>query len=184
MEEMMTHDIEGLITKALANKTLVPKAIYNIVIDYSLLNIALDKLFKPDVLTMASFDDVEACRTLLHNSAHKGICKNLLGFGLPILENNNFEHIFISTVMLWLESSISNHNYITLVELEDEETLMAINNAILNILNDIRKQLLTLDPDMFDVTDYFTYNSHEYISINDYVMFKSIRNKVLCILRF
>ena len=184
MEELIMYDVENVINKALNNKTLIPRMIYNIQLDYSKLDYVVDKLFIEEVVERASGDDLVSCRELLVSAAHKGICKNLLAFGLPLVDNSNFKDTFTSSVLLWVETSTNNHSFGTLVNFDNEEVLSSIQNEILNILEKLTKDLKELDNDIIDVSDFFTYNSHDYVSINDCVMYKSIQDKVISILRF
>jgi len=178
------HDVEKMIASALKNKTLIPKALYNIQIDYTNLDDAVDKLFKSDVTDMASISDIVTCRELLLDSTHKAICKNLLSFGLPLISTGNYKDAFTSNVLLWLETNANNNKYITLLDFDNDNIILIVQNEIINVLTKISEDLKIIDPNVLDISDFFTYSSHEYVSINDYIMYKSIQDKVISILRF
>ena len=183
MDEMI-FNIEEIIVKALKDKTLIPKALYNVKIDYNKLDFSLEKLFVSDVLTRASSDDLMKCNELLKTAAHRGICKNLLTFGLPMVANDAFKDVFISNVLLWIETSTTHHYFNTLLDMENEETITIISNEIMNVLDFIIKELKSIDNSIIDVSDFFTYNSHNYVAVDDCIMYRSIQDRVISILRF
>jgi len=164
---LLMYNVEEMITKALKNKTLIPKAIYNIKIEYGKLDNVLDKLFKSDVKDIADMKDITSCLGLLKISARKAICKNLLSFGLPLIHTGNYKDTFTSNVILWLESCANNDKYITLLDFDNEITTMIVYNEIINILDIISINLKNIDPNVLDISDFFTYSSHDYISVND-----------------
>jgi len=183
MDEMI-FNIEEIISKSLKDKTLIPKAMYNVKIDYSKLDYSLEKLFVDNVLSMASNEDLVACEELLMTSAHRGICKNLLTFGLPMLANEAFKEMFTSNVLLWIETSTTHHYFNTLIDMENEETIAIISNEIMNVLDFIIKELKSIDDSIIDISDFFTYSSHNYVAVDDCIMYKSIQDRVISILRF
>jgi len=178
------YNVEEMITRALKNKLLIPKALYNIQINFTGLDSSVDKLFKNNVNDIATMSDIIICRTMLLKAAHRAICKNLLCFGLPIISTGNFKDTFTSTVLLSLETSANSGSYTTLLDFDNSEVAMVIQNEIINLIDKIILDLKHIDPNILDISDFFTYSSHEYISINDYVMYKSIQDTVISILRF
>jgi len=185
MEEMdMMYNLEYAITKALKEKTLIPKIIYNIKIDFAGLDSVLDKLFVKDLEDRINSSDIKACKDLLYAAGHRGVCKTFLSTGLPIHANANFKDAFTSSVMLWITTSMNNSKMETLLDLDDDSSILVIEDELMKIVDNFIEEIKTLDPDIIDISDFFTYIHHDYVSIDECIMYKSINDSVISILRF
>ena len=183
----MTNDIFDIVTyieNALKSKTLVPRALYNIKISYIELDSAILCLMDNKAHDMVTDKDLKDCSELLINSAHKGVCRSLLTYGLPLTATTGFRASFTAAVMLWVETVATDKYYNTLLNLSDDNALIKVENAVINVLEAITNDLKEIDPGLIDISDFFSYMSHDYISINDCVMYRSTHDEVISILRF
>lgn len=174
------YDIDNTIRLAIKNKTLVPRAVYNIKLRFGKLELLIDTIVNSSNMSMKDHDD---SISIMRSAMRRGVCRLLLSFGLPMLDNERFYESFSSTLIMWLEAGASKHSLLASVSMEEGFEIL-LTSEIVNFLSELKKDIYAIDKDVIDISDFYSYIEHDYMSINDYVMYKSFNDEVISILRF
>ena len=180
IDDVGVFDLDDSIKRAIRNKTLVPRAIYNIKLKFGKLELLMDDIVDGSSMSNADYVD---CVTIMKTGLRNSVCRLLLAFGLPMLDNNNFHEALTSSLVIWLEATASKHSFAHTLLITDSMELL-ISNELINFLTRLKKDISSIDNDVIDILDFFTYIDHRYISINNFIMYKSFNDEVLSILRF
>jgi len=181
---MKFYDLDASIEHAIRNKTIIPKVIYNIEIDFIEIDKTIWKYFRSDANSIADHKDIEEVYEILKASVHSGLCRALLSCGISFYKNNNYKDAICRIVNICLDSAIDRSSSVTLIDMDDENKLLAIDSAIINTLDKIIKNIKDLDNDVIEIQSFFSYLECAFITKNNIVMYKSFADRVISMLRF
>jgi len=176
------YDLEESITTALKNKTIIPKAILNIKLDFKEIEKVLLSLFKDDE-DISPEDLLECKKILLANTKH-GICRLLLVNGLYLKPTLNFVESFANNLFIWIENSAENNKFMPLLKEKNDDYKLKLENSLLNLFEKIKLSVESLFPETLEIDDFFTYENNKMLDTGTTVMYKTISDEVLCLLRF
>ena len=164
----------------------VPRAIYNIKLN---IDIPIEKFINKILSNMDTVD--KDIPNILNSILTRLIIRTLIVNGLDLLKNpfngtiTGVGDANIMFLLLGLENKLKKFSLLTSVNLEEFENLDNYIELLTAIYEYMHDEVKKIDPNAFNVASYLDiYEEIEYIPVNALVMYKSLGNKYLLIMKF